>query len=100
LTAGQADYVAALTAIAEEAVEELGKLEPPEEDRRAIKTMLSAFERGLAKGKEIAKASRAGDDPAFREAVAAGVRELGTAWLEADLYGLDDCARLGRVNMR
>jgi hypothetical protein len=45
-------------------VAKLRDLTPPEADRNRIAAMLANFERGSARGQEIANASRAGDDPA------------------------------------
>jgi hypothetical protein len=56
--------------------------------------MLSAFERGLGKGDEIARASRAGDDAAFRSSVDAALDSLTQAQASAAAYGLSECARL------
>jgi hypothetical protein len=67
------------------------------EKRRAMASMLSSFARGLGKGGEIARASRAGDDAAFRRNVDAPLDALAQAQTSADRYGLVECARLGRV---
>jgi hypothetical protein len=72
-------------------------LEPPKGERRAMASMLSSFARGLEKGGEIARASRAGDDAAFRRNVDAALDALPEAQTSADRYGLVECARLGRV---
>jgi hypothetical protein len=97
LTAEQADWILELTKIDRTALDGLRALEPPKGDRRAMASMLSAFERGLGKGEEIARASRAGDDAAFRRNVDAALDALTQAQAAADRYGLEECARLGSV---
>jgi hypothetical protein len=98
LTAEQADWLEHLTSIDRSAVAKLRELEPPEDEQRAVSAMLSAFERGLARGDVIARASRAGDFTAFRRRVDAAIADLGRGQLLARRHGLDECARLGRVD--
>jgi hypothetical protein len=97
LTAKQANWILELTAIDRAALERLRALKPPKGERRGMASMISAFERGLGRGEEIARASRAGDDAAFRRTVDAALDALAKARAAADRYGLDECARLGAV---
>jgi hypothetical protein len=97
LTADQADWIEALTESDRSAVAKLRDLEPPESGRATIDAMLSDFERGLGKGETIAEASRAKDDPRFRQAVAGALAALMPAERAATDYGLGECARLGLV---
>jgi predicted Zn-dependent protease len=97
LTAEKADWILELTKIDRAALEGMRALEPPKGERRAMASMLSSFARGLGKGGEIARASRAGDDAAFRRNVDAPLDALAQAQTSADRYGLVECARLGRV---
>ncbi|HZA49715.1 MAG TPA: hypothetical protein VE549_03180 [Myxococcaceae bacterium] len=79
------------------ALERLRALTPSRGERRAAASMISAFERGLGWGKEIAGASRASDGAAFRRTVHAALDALaeGRGRAAADRYGIDECARLG-----
>jgi hypothetical protein len=97
LTDEQADWIEQLTKIDREATEKLDLLQPPDAAEHPIASMLSAFERGLGKGDEIARASRAGDDAAFRSSVDAALDSLTQAQASAAAHGLSECARLGRV---
>jgi hypothetical protein len=97
LTDEQADWIEQLTKIDRTATERLDALQPPDAGRRRIASMLSAFEHGLGKGDEIARASRTGDDAAFRSSVKAALNSLTQAQASAAAYGLSECARLGRV---
>lgn len=96
LTAEQAAWVEDVGEIAGAAVEEIGALEPSVGDRERLARMIAGFERGLARGDDIARASRAHDDDAFRAAAGEAVRSLNDARLAAAEYGLDACARLAR----
>jgi hypothetical protein len=97
LTARHAEWVLRVTAINRRAIAALRALEPPEAGRRVIDSMLTAFERGFAKGEEIARASRAGNRGAFEAAIVEALNEITAGQLAAAGYGLDDCTRLGRV---
>jgi hypothetical protein len=97
LTDEQADWIEQLTKIDRTATARLDALQPPDAAKRPIASMLSAFERGLGKGDEIARASRTGDDAAFRSSVDAALNSLTQAQASAAAYGLNECARLGRV---
>jgi hypothetical protein len=98
LTAEQADWITLLTEIGRAALVRLRGLTPPRHDRGSIESMLSAFARGLEKGAEIARASRAGNDSAFRRLVNDALEDLVRAQTIAADQGLDECARLGRVD--
>ncbi len=97
LTAQQAKWILELTAIDRAALERLLALKPPKGERGAVASMIAAFERGLGKGEEIAQASRARDDAAFRRNVDAALDALAEGRAAADRFGLDECARLGSV---
>jgi hypothetical protein len=97
VTAVQAEWILKLTKIDRRALSRLRALKPPKGERRSMASMISSFERGLGKGEEIARASRAGDDAAFRGNVDAALNVLTQAQAAADRYGLDACARLGSV---
>jgi hypothetical protein len=97
LTARQADWIESLTEIDSIAVRRLRRLEPLERDRGSIVEMLSAFERGLSYGDDIARASRMGNDAEFRAAVFAALEWLDKARAIAADHGLDACAQLGSV---
>ncbi len=97
LTDEQADWIEQLTKIDRTATERLDLLQPPDAGKRPIASMPSAFEGGLGKGDEIARASRAGDDAAFRSSVEEALKSLTQAQASAAAYGLSECARLGRV---
>jgi hypothetical protein len=97
LTDEQADWIEQLTKIDRTATERLDALQPPDAAKHPIASMLSAFKRGLGKGDDIARASRAGDDAAFRSNVEAALNSLTQAQASAAAYGLSECARLGRV---
>jgi hypothetical protein len=97
LTPRHAAWVLRVTAINRRAVRELRRLDVPEAGRRQIAAMLRAYERGFSRGEEIARASRAGNDRAFRSAVAAALDGITMGNLVAAGYGLADCASLGRV---
>jgi hypothetical protein len=84
-------------AIDRAALERLLALKPPKGERGAVASMIAAFERGLRKGEEIAQASRARDDAAFRRNVDAALDALAEGRAAADRFGLDECARLGSV---
>jgi hypothetical protein len=60
--------------------------------------MLSGFERGLAHGAAIARASREDDLPTLRSEVDAANIEFGRARTIAEQDGLGECALLGRVD--
>jgi hypothetical protein len=98
LTAEQADWLEELTRIDRETVAKLRVLEPPDDERGAISSMLSTFERGLAHGATIARASREDDFPMLRSEVDAANVEFGRARTIAEQHGLDECALLGRVD--
>ena len=97
LTDEQTDWIEQLTKIDRTATERLDLLQPPDAAKHPIASMLAAFERGLGKGDEIARASRTGDDAAFRSSVDAALDSLTQAQASAVAYGLSECARLGRV---
>jgi hypothetical protein len=97
LTAAQADWILELTKIDRAALERLRALEPPRADRRTVASMIAAFERGLGRGEEIARASGARDDAVFRKNVSAALDAFAEARTSAKRYGLDECARLGTV---
>ena len=98
LTAAQADWLERLTRVDRAAVAELRRLEPPDDARAAIASMLSRFESGLARGAAIARASRRGDLPTLRSEVDAANADFDRARAVADQQGLDECAQLGRVD--
>jgi len=97
LTAEQAKWILELTRIDRAALERLRALTPPKEERRAVASMIAAFEQGLGKGERIARASRARDDTEFRRNVDAALDAFAEARAAADHYGLGECARLGSV---
>ena len=98
LTAPQADWLERLTRIDRAAVAKVRALEPPEDERGAIASMLSRFESGLARGDAIARASRRGDFAVLRSEVDAANADFGRARAIAADEGLDECARVGRVD--
>ena len=98
LTAEQANWITLLTEIDRAALVDLRGLTPPRPDRGSIESMLSAFARGVEKGAQIARASRAGNDSAFRRFVSDALDDLVRAQAVAENHGLDECARLGRVD--
>jgi len=98
LTAAQADWLETLTAIDLAAVAKVRALEVPEDDRAAVSSMLSGFDRGLARGAAIERASRTGDLPALRGQVDAANADFSRARTIAEQLGLDQCAQLGRVD--
>jgi hypothetical protein len=98
LTAEQADWLEELTRIDRETVAKLRVLEPQDDERDAISSMLSRLERGLAHGAAIARASREDDFPTLRSEVDAANAEFGRARTIAEQHGLDECALLGRVD--
>jgi nitroreductase len=65
-------------------------------DGERLDVMIAGFERGFAGADDIARASRAGDDAAFRAAAADAIRSMNDARFAAAEYGLDACPRLGR----
>jgi hypothetical protein len=97
LTSEQAHWILKLTRIDRATLGDLRALEPPEEERAAIASMLALFGRGLARGEAIARASRAGNDPVFRRNVDAALASFAGARAYAQRYGLDECALLGQV---
>jgi hypothetical protein len=98
LTAEQADWLEELTRIDRGAVAKVRALEPPSEERAAISSMLSGFQRGLARGAAIERASRRGDFPALRSEVDAANVDFSRARAIAHEHGLAECALLGRVD--
>jgi len=98
LTAEQADWLEELTRIDRAAVADVRALEPPSDERAAISSMLSGFERGLARGAAIARASRQGDFRALRSGVDAANADFSRARRIAVEQSLDECALLGRVD--
>lgn len=96
LTDEQAAWVEGVGAVGRAAVDEIGGLARPEGDGERLDVMIAGFERGFAGADDIARASRAGDDAAFRAAAADAIRSLNDARFAAAEYGLDACARLGR----
>jgi hypothetical protein len=98
LTAEQAHWLETLTRIDRETIATLRALEPPEDERGPISSMLTGFERGLAHGVAIARASREDDFPTLRSEVDAANVEFGRARTIAEQHGLDQCALLGRVD--
>jgi len=98
LTADQADWLEQLTRIDRAALEELRGLEPPEDERADVAAMNASFGRGLGRADEIARASRAGDFATFRSEVDAALVDLRRGQALARKHGLDDCARLGRLD--
>jgi hypothetical protein len=51
LTAEQAKWILELTGIDRAALERLGALKPPKRKRRAVASMISAFEQGLGRAR-------------------------------------------------
>jgi hypothetical protein len=96
LSAEAATWMDEVVRIARQAVASLRTLEAPEDDRRLVEAMLSAFERGLARGEEISQASRSRDAADYADVVSEATGQLRGARLAAAGYGLDECARLAR----
>jgi hypothetical protein len=97
LTPTHADWLKALTGIDAEAIRNLRQLEPPAAQRARVESMLGQFDRGFAGAAAIVRASRAGREGAFREAVAGALDHITAAQLAAAGAGLAECARLGSV---
>jgi hypothetical protein len=98
LTAAQANWLGRLTAVDRVAVTRIRALDVPEDERATVSSMLSGFDRGLARGAAIARASRRGDFPALRREVDAANADFSRARTMAEQYGLHECAQLGRVD--
>jgi NAD(P)H-binding len=98
LTPRHATWIESLTDIDLQAVRELRRLETGERDRSTVESMLRAFDRGLAYGDEVARASGVGDDRPFRRAVFAAIGWFDKARARAIESGLAECSQLGSVD--
>ena len=96
LTSRHAVWILALTRNDRAAVAALRRLPRPAH-ATLIARMLREFDRGLAFGPAIARASRRGDERTFRAAVKRALDLITAGQLDAAAYGLDPCTKIGAV---
>ena len=99
LTPRHATWILALTRGDRAAVRELRRLPRPR-NASLLRRMLGEFDRGLAFGPAIARASRRGDERGFRAAVKRALDLITAGQLDAAAYVLDPCTKLGAVTAR